>query len=1526
MEKRREALVVGISVYDYGDLQEKKIPADHDAEEIAQRLREYGEFHVTRLPEGNRGVESKDLKQAISNLFLPHGNTLPTTALFFFAGHGLREINGLKTDGYLATTDTNEKIDHWGFPLTWLQRVLKQSKVQQQIVWLDCCYSGEILNFDKTELAELTMEDQGRSRFIIAASREFEPAQAKKKQHGLLTAALLKGLDPEQNSNGLVTNETLINVVEKELKQAKQQPLFLNPTQEIWLTGIRSELLTTVPESGSPYKGLSSFQVEDAPFFHGRKRFTGELLDKVKIAEQNFLAVLGASGSGKSSLLQAGLMYELQQGKRLSGSEKWKIRVVRPKDKPLEKPLQNLAEAFIDEQISDIERSVQLKHAEDAIKEGATGLARLIRASKLPRTVLIVDQFEEIFTVCKSETDRQNFITYLLSALELTENKFCVVLGMRDDFLGKCAAYRELIDKIQSNLVMVTPMTAAELTEAIIKPAQEVGRKIDENLVNAILKDLGVDEKSESSTDKKNTAEPGMLPLLEYTLEQLWQLQELNWLKLKAYNKLGGVQNTLENLASKAYEQLSIDEQQLADQIFIKLTQLGEPQEGTPDTRKQVRQQNLVAAKYSKALVDVDKVVQKLAEAKLIVTSQRRQGEEEIAVVDIAHEALIRHWSRLRDLVDKNREAIKTERKIQAAAEEWKKQGKSTDYLFKGSQLAQADEFQDNADTVTLSPLAEEFIQASQQERDRQEQLQQRELEKQKETNRMLQKRVFIAISFAVATVITSIFAFNQWQSAEAKAKMNKSLQLATASESSLNEDTTRSLLLAIQANLIQETPQAAQALWQAFQKNYEQLELEHNGTVLYAEFDPSNSNRVLTVSNDKTAKIWNLETPSQTPIILKEHTQSVNYGNFNPTNTNQVLTVSNDGTARLWDISNIKEPRVISLIRDGTEPIRYGRINPNNPKQLLTVSQRAAKLWDISNPQSPKVLTSLQGSKGEVWEGTSDPKNFNRLLITSNNGTARIWDLSSSNQFITLNHQGVVNGSFDPNNPKRVLTVGIDNMARIWNLDTPSPTSIVLKGHTKRVNYGSFNPTESNQVLTVSDDGTARLWDIKTGKELKSFITGQDKVLYLTFNPSDSNQFLTVSSDGKTKIWNIENSSVLFTLYGHTAPIRFATFDPKNPKRVLTTSEDKTARIWDVNEKAYTEIYNRKDKKGSSIVSAIFNPESQNKVLTIARDGTISNWNIDNPKENKTEPKKLDSLQYARIDPNNPNRIVTVNSSGIAKLTTDKSVIPLTATGRVESITFDSKNPNRILTVSDTTSTATVWDVSGNLPKKLQELTAPRSSPMNQGEFDPNDSNRVATVGGDGIVRIWNLDQTNQPEKQLAVSQDQLWHVSFDPKNSNRILTMGSNKVARIWDIASNKLITELTGHQDVVTYGSFDPNNSDRVLTISYDGTARVWDLRNPTNPLILNGDNQKLFYGNFDPNNSNRVITVNSEGITRIYKVGGKDLLSLAWNNASRCFNSKEETDYALLSQDFLKVLFTYDKDIQSRFIYKHRPYCK
>ncbi|MFW9259088.1 caspase family protein [Nostoc sp. CALU 546] len=446
----RDALVVGINQYPFlKDTPTSKAkhlftPAN-DAEAIAQRLEEYGDFRVRRLPETIQGqqrrvtsdglVKHETLEDAIIQLFNPVGENIPETALLYFIGHGLRKNRGGVTEGFLCTSDVDPRKNQWGVSLRWLRELLQKSPVKQQIVWLDCCYSGELFNFVEADLGTSLQE---QTRFLIAASREFEPAEEDiQRKHGVFSKALWQGLDPRQQPDGLVNNDKLIEYIAQTLKDIPQQPIWYNPNREIMLTGEREDVLIHIPDGVCPYKGLRFFDVEDATYFYGREVLTQKLIQHVQVGKGNFLAVLGVSGSGKSSLLRAGLIYQLQQQRRLPGTEEWKIRIFSPG----EQPLVSLATAFLDESATDMQRAEQLKVADEAIAQGETGLARLIKASRSPRILLIVDQFEEIFTVCQSHSDRQQFIFSLLGALKQTGDKLCIIFAMRDDFLGKCAAY-----------------------------------------------------------------------------------------------------------------------------------------------------------------------------------------------------------------------------------------------------------------------------------------------------------------------------------------------------------------------------------------------------------------------------------------------------------------------------------------------------------------------------------------------------------------------------------------------------------------------------------------------------------------------------------------------------------------------------------------------------------------------------------------------------------------------------------------------------------------------------------------------------------------------------------------------------------------------------------------------------------------------------------------------------------------------------------------------------------------------------
>lgn len=767
MTMKRDALVVGINNYPVleDNLKSKLLylqtPAA-DASAIAHILGHYGNFLVKPLPvtgqinalqvDRKQLVTAKDLQTAIVQLFNPQGDDIPDTALLFFSGHGLRQTIG-PPEGYLATSDACPKNNSWGVSLQWLRELLQESPVRQQIVWLDCCHSGELLNFDKADPGNR----EGRDCCFIAACRDFEVAYASG-EHGVLTNALLQALDPKRHPEGRVTTETLVASVKQALEAVLVPQRFRHhySGNEIILTFDKKESSTHPAFAGlCPYKGLDYFKTVDHEYFYGRTALTDKLLEKVR--SKNFLVVLGASGSGKSSLVRAGLLYQLEQGLKLSGSDRWQI--YQPFT-PGENPLQKLAEVM---------------GKKFQTPDGKFLLEQVIKDSLGDRVVLVVDQFEEVFTLCEDNSKRQQFFDCLLDTLEQTGNKLCLVLVMRTDFLDKCLPYSRLATLLgdESTHALVTPMTAKQLEEAIRVPASKVDLEIENALVKQILEDLGASDASgtiegetEESTQKR---EPESLPLLEYTLEQLWLQPRMHdyLLTLTSYQELGGVRGALRKQADAIFHELTPEEKLAAPRIFVRLTWSGE---GTEDTRRRVAQTDLVTAQLPAALID--RVVKKFAhpQKRLLVTTNGSATGETGAetgeqLVEVAHEALIRHWPRLRGWLDEKREIKPREQRINAKANEWKENGKKPEYLLQGSRLGDAEAFLATYPDE-LSTLAVELVRESERERDRLDREEkeriQRELEQEKKARKAAQVAVFTVI-FALMGVLAS-GGFAWWQ------------------------------------------------------------------------------------------------------------------------------------------------------------------------------------------------------------------------------------------------------------------------------------------------------------------------------------------------------------------------------------------------------------------------------------------------------------------------------------------------------------------------------------------------------------------------------------------------------------------------------------------------------------------------------------------------------------------------------------------------------------------------------------------
>jgi WD40 repeat protein len=1248
-------------------------------------------------------------------------------------------------------------------------------------------------------------------------------------------------------------------------------------------------------ENICPYQGLSAFTEANAKFFCGRDILVEEIIEKLRQSPQ-FLSIAGRSGSGKSSVIQAKILPRLQADGIISSDNKISIVQARLSDKSTaEESLFGALKGL--NNFIDIDNNIWMS-------------MQAYLHDRKDRIIVFIDQFEELFTTF-STTENEIFISELSKLLDASPC-LTLLIAIRIEFESylESSSLRNWWDKGLFR-VRGIPGEHLEIDKVITEPAEKVGLIVEAGLVDNIINDLG------------KTTSP--LPLLEFALTTLWDNDVFkggqNMLTYKTYRSLsfGKVVDLLRHEANEVYEyELAfnavarewrrksprIDEQkELVLSIFGQLIQFGINE--VPDTRCRKRRADL--EKVDSRLLD-----QMLGTRLLVMTEDSNEF-----IVEIVHDVLIPEWLAKIDngrWLEKQRQFRLWQQRLEEDIQNWENKNCDKLALLSDDRLLTAERYF-NSHQINLVGSQQEYIQKSVEERDRQETQRNQIANREKIYKRKIVGSITIALIFLLALVVYHFRSDFQEQT-------NKSLRLANASETNLNIDPTKSFWLAIAAVFSHRTPQAELALWNAVQANHERVQLVgHESEVRHAEFAPGDSQLVLTVSRDRTARIWNLNNPSH-PLILKGHEDVITHGSFDPNNYKRVLTVSYDETARIWNLDNPSNP---IILKGHKGLINSGTFDPKNSNRVLTVSNDGtARIWDVNNPNNSLIL---KGHNDNVLSGSFDPQDSNRVLTVSSDGTARIWNLKQTDKPVILkgHTNQVIYGGFDPKNSKRVLTASHDGTARIWNLDKPDQ-SIVLKGHSKAVKYAAFDKKDSNRILTVSSDGTARIWNIQNPQQSQILRGHTDEIIYGEFDPKDSNRLLTVSYDGTARIWDLRTSSTIYIFRGHTGQVIYGTFDPKDSNQLLTVSKDKTARIWNIQNSSSKQIPNQKNVNKYSVISSNFANNNSNELLTVGADGFVRDWDFNNVEEFKTLPIKLGSIQKAWLAPSDPNIIATINANKefiLWHIQHPDNPLPL-AKGEEEilDVRFDPKNSKRILRIN-TNNTVTILDISNE-----QSIQLPSLRKVTEAEFDINNSYRVATASIDGIVHIWDLKQIDRPLKPiltLKTDQKKIWRISFDPYDSNRILLMSDDGVARVWNLDSNSIVVELSGHQQAIVDGSFDPNNINRILTISKDGTARVWNLAMPNNPLIVNVG-RNLIAGNFDLQDSNRFRVLDSDGITHVYYIGGNNIIKSVWSSYSRCLNEKEVSDYKInkieLEDKLLKISERNESEAKQDF----RPNCQ
>ncbi len=669
--KKGYALVVGIAHYQSNALEDLKKP-HLDAEAVAQVLENHGYFqNVTRLPANWLSSENRDevakeeqltseeLTKALKYLLLEQAKD--SEAVIYSSGHGIAlksKLSG-KPEGFLATSDCEVEMEGQqvtgqknGISLRELNDLIREAKVSSLVVLLDCCHAGSLLEND---LVKQTLTALEKDCFLIAACRPQEEAY-EGEEYSIFTEALLNGLSEKQaGTDGTITCNQLFSSIDKELKGKGQEPIYSGYGRSITLVSYqrRSQesavkpLLDLKGEIRCPYQGLLAFTQSELPFFFGRQEIVEELARKLE--RQPFVSLIGASGSGKSSVVLAGLVPRLEElGWQVLGP-------LRPGFKPLARLEEVLREKCFSEEEQLLDECIY--------DESSEGLKPLLESFPQGRHLLVVDQFEELFTVAQAK-QRDRFIQLITQVADFHDSPLAIVTTMRADFLEPCLYYDSLRKLIEEDAKYLPNLAGTNLIDAICEPAKRQGYEVTKELLNQILIDIKL--------------EPGFLPLLEFALNQLWEKRdEEHKLTLGVYKAIGGVIGALNRHADDLYKQFTEREQEWVKRIFMQLLQLGE---GTKDIRKRQSKQNLLAmVEDNEADQEAfSKVLKRLIDGRLLVTGQ--EGED----IDLAHEALIEGWEKLNQWRQENRELRQLAERIENAYQAWVEHQEDSKYLLDG--------------------------------------------------------------------------------------------------------------------------------------------------------------------------------------------------------------------------------------------------------------------------------------------------------------------------------------------------------------------------------------------------------------------------------------------------------------------------------------------------------------------------------------------------------------------------------------------------------------------------------------------------------------------------------------------------------------------------------------------------------------------------------------------------------------------------------------------------------------------------
>jgi WD40 repeat protein len=1132
-----------------------------------------------------------------------------------------------------------------------------------------------------------------------------------------------------------------------------------------------------------PFPGLAPFREDSQAFFFGRE---GEVEALVEwLAANPCLALIGPSGSGKSSLIRAGLMPALQRlrpGLRVA----WCT--------PGEMPLANLCFA--------IEQQRQ--------EAAAAGVP------DAPIAVL-VDQLEELFTLCASEEERQAFIAHLVTLPQ----HHLTVLAMRSDFVGECGNYQQLNNLVIPNVEQIGPLSADALRSAIEHQAAAVGLRFEAGLTERLLGDV--------------RDEPGAMPLLQHALHELWRRRRGRWLRAAEYQAIGGVQQSIAHTADEIYKSADAKTRARMRDIFVRLTRID--QDGDEEERRDMRQRVSFAELVPDG-ADVGEImalVDRLVSSRLVVMGAVHAGPIDEAAgadargsvqVEVAHEALIRHWPRLRTWLSEDRSALLLRAAIRHDLHDWIKRGCEPDGLLRGGKLQEAERLLHEPRSL-LNADECNYIAASIHERDQTlakieadrraaletaKQLSEEQRARAEEgarftarQQRLLRFLRVLAVVAALACVVAGVLFFHaraqEVSANDAKQAANDQLATAEATIATLEAQRDsiqaevatveavhqrerfvaaseydfsqgnheRALAYALRAlELNPSDPTSQRLLAQAADAPGVRLRLDGHLNVVNAV--ALNPNRPIGLSGgeDGAVILWNLATGALMDRYNGKKTSAVTAAAFAPHGDTFAVGRS-DGSIALHTMTQVKsfEPSEIYAVTD----LAFGA----DGATLLSAHRNGVvRIWDLATMESSALR--LSGHSGPVNALAVD-KLGAVVASAGEDGTVRIWDLASGAELLRLG--GSTSGSLAA--PFRSLALAPDGsrlfvgdddgQISIWETAEPAAPVATLRGHTGGV-LDLVLDTLNNRLISASWDGTVRAWDLGSRREIRRFVGHSSRVRSISINASGS-QILSGSEDGSVRLWDVNDHSEAARASIPNVVTEVAV--ARDGQTYYTAERGGKARIWSGALSSQRGLFEAESVAGLAL-------SSDGRLGAIATSGgDIVIW---------------DALAEPPVERD--------------RLRGDGS--PLTSLA----LSHDGK---RVVSGA-ANGTVALWDVASGVELARYAL---RGRSINQVLFVLGGS-RVAIAASDRIGRVWD-PELNKVRVSFTAQQGQILSLAVSPDGRN-IASGSMDRSIWLWRAVDGEPVRRIGLHDAGVLSLAFTADGK-QLVSSSYDGTVRVWEV---------------------------------------------------------------------------------------------------